>query len=180
MPARSQINLLTTEDFRSTVLGKVSTWALSIGRWIVIITELIVILAFMARFKLDRDNSNLIEDINQKQAVIKAFSDFETIFRQTQTRLSTLSQATSQQKNVDLVLAELGKSIPTDVALVDVQLENGEIVIRAVAITEPGMAGMEQLMTQSSVFKQVSLVRVDIEDSFKSGIEFEIHAKLTV
>jgi hypothetical protein len=68
---KQEINLLPREEFEKKPIGKFLTWALSIGRYIIIFTELIVILAFLSRFKLDRDLSDLNQSIREKQAVIR-------------------------------------------------------------------------------------------------------------
>ena len=64
------VNLLTQDDFSSSPIGKVFLWALSVGRYIVVITELIVILSFLSRFKLDRDLTDVNEAIEKQKAII--------------------------------------------------------------------------------------------------------------
>ncbi len=173
-----QINLLSQDDFSHTSLGRVSSWALSIGRWIVVITELIVIAAFIARFKLDRDIANLSDEINQKQAIIKAYAPFEAKFRTTQQRLQVADQALAQQSNYDSILAEINKALPNDVVLSSIDIKDTELTIKATALTEPGMAGMQAQLQQSPLFARVGLVKVDVQQGFESGIQFEIHAQL--
>jgi hypothetical protein len=63
---KKEINLLPKEEFEKKPLGKFLVWALSIGRYIVIFTELIVILAFLSRFKLDRDLADLNQSVREK------------------------------------------------------------------------------------------------------------------
>ena len=71
------IELLPKEEWEKTSLGKFIKWVLTVGRYIVIFTELIVISAFISRFKLDRDLSKIYEDIEKKQSLVVASSDFE-------------------------------------------------------------------------------------------------------
>ena len=53
------INLLPKTEFELSFWGRFIKWALSTGRYIIILTELVVIIAFMSRFKLDRDASDV-------------------------------------------------------------------------------------------------------------------------
>ena len=62
---KKDINLLPREEFEQKTVGRFLIWALTVGRWIVIVTELIVITAFLSRFKLDRDLANLYEKIRE-------------------------------------------------------------------------------------------------------------------
>ena len=175
---KSAINLLSHDDFSSTSLGKLSDWALSIGRWIVIVTELIVIAAFLVRFRLDRDIANLTEDLNQKNAVVNAYAQIEENFRQTQTRLQTISQAVNIQTDHQSILNEIGRSIPNDITLTQLAVEDTQLMIKALALTESGMAGMQQQLQFSPLFSNVSLTRVDIDNGFETGILFEIKAQI--
>jgi hypothetical protein len=67
-PARKKldinVNLLPQDPFFETVFGRFLKWALSIGRYIVIFTELIVILSFASRFTLDR----MVTDLTHPQS----------------------------------------------------------------------------------------------------------------
>ena len=67
---KTTIEFIPQEDWEKTSFGKFLKWLLNVGRWIVIVTELIVIIAFVSRFKLDRDLTNLNEKVKQKQAII--------------------------------------------------------------------------------------------------------------
>ena len=58
-PKKHEIELLPKEEWEKTSFGKFIKWTLNVGRYIVIATELIVILAFVSRFKLDRDLTDL-------------------------------------------------------------------------------------------------------------------------
>ena len=78
---KSEIELLPQEGWEKGTLGKLLKWALTAGRYIVIVTELAVIMAFLSRFKFDRELTDLHEEIKQKQAVIQSAQSFETEFR---------------------------------------------------------------------------------------------------
>ena len=55
-------------------------WLTTIGRWVMTLTELIVISAFISRFWLDRKNSDLSDLIRQKQAILESTQYFESEF----------------------------------------------------------------------------------------------------
>ena len=91
MPAtETKINLLPVDPFEQGFWGRFLKWGLSVGRYIVIATELVVILAFLSRFKLDRDLSDLNETIAEKQAVLAAYSTLEADYRELAGRLDLI------------------------------------------------------------------------------------------
>ena len=63
MPKKKNINLLPKEEFDASVVGRLLRWAMGTFRIIVIITEMIVMAAFLSRFWLDAQNSDLNDEI---------------------------------------------------------------------------------------------------------------------
>ncbi|PIW06761.1 hypothetical protein COW38_04310, partial [Candidatus Collierbacteria bacterium CG17_big_fil_post_rev_8_21_14_2_50_45_7] len=51
---KRSINLLPHDKFESSTLGIILSWSLRFGKWSVILTQLIVMGAFIYRFTLDR------------------------------------------------------------------------------------------------------------------------------
>jgi len=80
------INLVKTRhvDF----FEKFISWALTIGRLVVIITELIALICFVYRFSLDSQLIDLHSKIKQEQAVINFLKKDEETYRNLQDRLS--------------------------------------------------------------------------------------------
>ena len=67
MPAfELDIDLLKQKPIEERFLGRFLEWALSYGRYIIIGTQIIVLLAFFSRFKLDQELSDLHERIDEK------------------------------------------------------------------------------------------------------------------
>ncbi|HCS79450.1 TPA: hypothetical protein DIV55_06990, partial [Patescibacteria group bacterium] len=64
------INLLTRKDFDASLVGRILRWSLIYGRYIIVSTEIIVLLAFIYRFSLDRQITDLNEEIEQKSAIV--------------------------------------------------------------------------------------------------------------
>ena len=80
---KNQINLLPSRGLGSSTAGRVLSWILSTFRIIVIVTEIIVMVAFLSRFWLDAQNTDITEEMTQKQAVLAASLDFERKFKET-------------------------------------------------------------------------------------------------
>src|SRR3990167_1085348 len=97
---KALINLLPQEEFESSTFGRVLKWLLSSFRIMVIITELVVMTAFLSRFWLDAKTTDLNDSIKQKQAVIESQNNFEKEFRKTQNRLVIFKEVTEAQDNI--------------------------------------------------------------------------------
>jgi len=141
MPINSQkyINLLPQDEFQGTSLGRALTWALSSFRVMVIITELIVVSAFLSRFWLDSKNSDLDEEINIKKGQVMAYSDVENEFRSYQNKISIAKSLYSENSNADLIKS-ISVLIPSDLVLSSIQIINNDLLIKALSYSEKSIA----------------------------------------
>lgn len=134
----NSINFLYDQD--QHLLDKFVAWALTYGRTIVMVTELIALSAFLYRFGLDMQISDLNDSIKQEQTIIAnpAEKAFEARDRNLQDRLSiaaTLTtQATSQIQNIltlidqakgDVTFQNITESANTIKILVDASNSSG-------------------------------------------------------
>lgn len=175
MAARKRdIELLPKEEWEKTSLGKLLKWTLTVGRYIVIATELIVILAFLSRFKLDRDLTNLYEEIKQKQARIEAASEFEEEFRFLQKRLDTIEDLEKKQLTTAGLIEELSSLIPLDVALTDLTVSDQKVSLTATALSEQGLATFLNNLKASDKFEKIELSQVVSGIEKGVGIQFEL------
>ena len=62
---KNSVNLLPKDAFESSTFGVVLEWALAFGKWVVILTQLVVMGAFLWRFGLDRKLTDLRKEIAQ-------------------------------------------------------------------------------------------------------------------
>ena len=177
MPAqKKEISLLPTDEFEKSRLGRFLKWALRFGRWIVISTELIVILCFLSRFKLDRDLTDLGEKIRQQQAIVVSFGDLEKNFRNLQKRLSTIDALEKEQFLATNLLAELSKIIPLDVSLGELMVKDGRLEVSGSSLSEAGFGTFISELSESG-FEKIILQKVTRE---KAGeIEFRLTAELS-
>ena len=179
MAARTTtIDFLPKEDWEKGALGKFLKWALSVGRHIVIFTELIVILAFLSRFKFDRDLTDLSEEIKQKQAIVTASADFETGFRFLSKRLETIAGFRQNQLEANQVLAGLSAITPLDVFLSDFSVEGKEFNLTATAITEAGLGTFIKNLKESPNFEKLAVMQVVSGGAREIGIKFQLKGGL--
>lgn len=177
---KKEINLLPKEEFEKKPLGKFLIWALSIGRYIVIFTELIVILAFLSRFKLDRDLADLNQSVREKQAILAASAEFEKEFIFLQNRLATIKKIKSDQTSVTKIITVLGSLTPIDVAISNLGFSEDGVQINALALSEKGLGTFLANLAASSYFKEISLTNVSKSLEKGPEISFAIKAKFVI
>ncbi len=178
MPAKSiAINLLGQEDLRHTPHGRIISWALTYGRYIMIGTEIVVLLAFISRFSLDRKLTDLKEEIAQKQAILEANGDLERDIRLLQDALGKIKQTTTNQSVALDTLTTLQALLPADVYVETLDVATDRLSVAAVSDTTYGFS---QFLTNLQATKQFSKIDIgDIKKNALSGIEFTFTAYLT-
>lgn len=171
----TDINLLPGEEAKK--LGKFLTWVLTYGRYIVIGTEIIVLLAFLSRFKLDRDLTDLHSSIAQKQAVILAAQDLEHQVRSLQNRLAIIKKLNTQRDFPPKLLLAFENLTPEDVILTEFSLEPSKLTLTAVALSNEGFRTFLNNLSASAYFADISLDSVNKARS-GIGVEFKISTTL--
>jgi Tfp pilus assembly protein PilN len=157
MPATKKLNLLPKNDFNSGFSGKFIKWAVNVGRWIIVFTELIVILAFLSRFYFDTELANLFDETKQKQAILVSAASFEENFRQIQNKVKNVSSLLSVENKLSMFLSEIEKIIPIDTNLTQVGLTKDSISLSGYTLSEDSLRVFVNGIKSFPRAKQVSL-----------------------
>lgn len=176
MPKSKAINLLPQEEFDTSIVGRVLKWAMSTFRLIVIITEMVVMGAFLSRFWLDAQNSDLANSIKVRVAQIQAQKDTEDQFRGLQNKLTVFKTIASSPKatdKIDLVASKL----PQEVHLTNLSILDESASIKGVSGSEIGIAQFVANLKGEKTFKKVSLGSISSSEENPSLTVFTI--KLT-
>lgn len=177
MPADPiRINLLGNQDLEHTPWGRIVSWATTYGRYIMITTEIVVLLAFISRFSLDRKNTDLTEEITQKQAILEANMSFEQTIRSLQANIATTKKLLAEQsKPIDILLL-METMLPPDVYLTSLSLTNTKLTFEATAGTTNGFA---QLLANLGAVRQLHNIGLNsVSRGTTTGITFQITADI--
>lgn len=161
-----KINLLPKKELEGRALEKFLKWSLTFGRYIIVGTEIIVLLAFFSRFKLDRELTDLHEQINQKETIVKFNQEFEKETRNIQKQLKEIK---GLEQNYDSVIKLLGffeSNIPKEVTLEKLSLSEERISLSGVSLSTSSFIDFLARIRTSEKFTQVNL-----EDLSKKGEE---------
>jgi Tfp pilus assembly protein PilN len=164
------VNLIGDEAMGHTPAGRIVTWAVTYGRYIMIGTEIIVLLAFFSRFSLDRKLTDLNDEVSQKQAIIDANHDFETQFRSLQDKLAKTQTLLTTPPTTSNVLVAIETMLPADTRLETLKISEDSVVGDVVANTTTGFAQLVANLQASNIFSQVEIG--DVKRSPTTGIQF--------
>ena len=169
-----QINLLPKDKWEVGVVGKLLKWALNIGKYVVVFTELIVISAFLFRFSLDRQLSDLKEEMEQKQVIVSSYGDFEKSFRQIQEQLKTVKEVEDSKVDVDAVLFSISQITPIDTVYKAISIVEDEVTLEGETLSEVGLATLLAKAQENENFSEVILDRIASATEKNKAIEFRM------
>lgn len=174
-PVQVDINLLPKDPFLSTPIGKFLQWALSVGRYLVIFTELIVILSFVARFDLDRRVTDLNLQIEQKKNIINSYEDLEQRVRDVQRKIESYQQVEQQQNLVDIFPA-LSEITPRDVTLTQLEIQPTSVFLTGRTLSSTSLNLFINNIQLSPRFFDVTIEKIGTASDKDPGFDFRIRA----
>lgn len=177
MPAKKlDINLLTEYGINTKPLGKFLVWTLTYARYIIIGTQIIVLLAFFSRFKLDQQLSDLHSEIDQKSNIILALSAIEDNFRSLNDKVSVIESLEKQRGSIYEVILYLQGKTPSDVYLSSITFNKDHLVLKGKTKNNNSFATFIQIITSNTTFTDVSVT--DISQADDGFIAFEIQLSI--
>lgn len=173
MPKSKAINLLPQEEFNASTTGRVLRWTTGTFRMIVIATEMVVMGAFLSRFWLDAQNSNLNNSIKVKSAQISAQADLEKQFRGIQSKLLIFNQI-SKSHVASKLIEKIASSVPQSITLTRVSVNDGVIEIRGSSLSDIDIAQFI-VNLQGDLFKKVELGQISSSQTEMGATVFVIN-----
>lgn len=179
MPAAPlDVNLLERDELKDSPIGRIITWAITYGRYIMVTTEIVVLLAFISRFSLDRKLTDLKDQITQKQSIIEANAEFEQTIRMLQVKLHIINSIIAIQQQPYTLLINLQKALPPDVHYDSLEIKSDGLKGTAIADSNSGFTSFLAQLATIPTISQVELGQV--QRSPGKGIMFDFHASLPV
>ncbi len=177
MPSKQiSINLIGEEEIEHTPVGRIVSWAVTYGRYIMIGTEIIVLLAFISRFSLDRKLTDLKESVSEKEEIIVANQDFEKDFRHLQDQVSKIQTLISSPPVAFNALNAVGALLPADVYFTSLDVTRQRVVADAVAGSTNGFSQLIANLQAADLFGNVEIG--DVTRGNVAGTQFQFTATI--
>lgn len=170
----NNINLLPQEEFASSTLGRVLAWTLSTFRVIVIITEVVVMGAFLSRFWLDARVSDLNDEITQNRAVIEATAEFEEDFKSAQQRLGIFTALASEEAGAADTLETITSYIPQNVTLTSYSFLLNKASVKGLSASERSIAQFIANLESEEAFEEVTITQLGASEDQASQLLFTL------
>lgn len=175
---RININFIEKKSGDESFSSQMLSWVFTYGRYIIIITQIVVLSVFFLRFRLDRDHADLKESVAQKQAILESVSDLETEIRRLQAKIANIKTTATNQDLPVKLLRFLQDNTPTDTSYSTISLSDNTVVFTATSGSLRSFSALLKKLQQDNRFTEVILE--DIQRKKTGRIEFKINAKLDI
>lgn len=168
-PPTLKIDLIHPQGTQPKLLNRAFKWLLSSGRYIVIFAELVVIGAFVSRFKLDSDLTALQDSIKEQVPYIQSLKADEDLLRQTQFQLSTVKKIRSDTPNWQNILEKISHLTPVNTKVTNVGFDRVQkypdttFQINGQATSNTELAAFLKGLQNDSSFNNVSLTNLSYD-----------------
>lgn len=174
MHSSSSVNLVKR---KTNLLDEILKWALSVGRLLIIITEIAAFSAFIYRFSLDRTLIDLHSKIKQEQAIVESLKDKERAYRNLQERILWASAYNSTGDRRVRILEDVVKFTPSEITFNTFLIENEDIKID---LNISSISSLNAFIETLRSYPQISSVSIDSisNKNEKNAVNVTISAKL--
>ena len=166
-PVRLRLNLLKPQGTPEKVAVKLIRWLLSVGRFIIVLVEALVLIAFLSRFKFDADLEDLKEKVDNQIPFIQSLKNDENLIRQTQLKLSIIKEKRLKYPDYEQILSKISSQTPTNIKITSISIdkkEHTDIKIVGTSITNIDISEFAKNLKKDNFFSEVELVNVGLQD----------------
>ena len=179
MPAKKEISLLPDEENPNSPSARFLQWITTVGRFVIVFTELIVISAFISRFWLDRKNSDYSDILRQQKAILESTQAFEKEYSLLQQRLKVIKDFYSKTPEYNSKIISLTESTPNDIVYNSLVVENDinrKSIVANIDLTSYREESIVDFITNLTVNENIQIV--DVKSIEKKPKENQYSVKL--
>lgn len=176
-PVVLDVNLVPKDPFLETAIGRLLKWTVNVGRYIVIFTQLVVIVSFLTRFFLDRQVTDLNVTINQQKNAIEAYHDLEENFLFVQAQIADVKQL-QQESNLIEIFPILNETIPNNVILDELTIKQNEVLFTGIALSQEALNVLVNNVKLSPYFTDIAMDKIESRGENLPGLTFDMRAKV--
>lgn len=171
---KRSINLLPRDPFENSTMGVILEWALVFGKWSVILTQLIVMGAFLWRFALDRNLTDLRKAIAKDIAVIKSYEQVERDYVLAQKQLAQAKTALTSQTQVLKTIADIERITPSEVWYERISYTPTSLTFTAYAASLTGFGQFLTMVQADPLFSGIKIGKLESSATKGAQMQFDI------
>lgn len=176
MPDSPHVNINLIGKKKLSFKDDFFTWAVNVGRIIIVLTELVALGALIYRFTVDRKIIDLHDQIKKAELFVKAQAAKEEDYRSIQYRLANIEETEAQSESKVNIMNEILSSVSQgSFTSTNLTVNQNRISINGIAISIfPLSSFIDELKTNPKIIS----ISLDEITSVTEGIQFKLNIEL--
>ncbi|MFA6532644.1 MAG: PilN domain-containing protein [Patescibacteria group bacterium] len=166
---RHRINLLEKKE--QSLLDRLTFFGLNYLRYIIVITQLVVIGVFFYRFQIDQRIIDLKEGVEQKKEIVKIVLPLLNEAAKIDQKTLIINEAIQKQKKFSEMFDYFLSTFPETIVLTSMEIKGESITVTGDALNAQHLQAFYALLKRDSKFKAVSLKNIK---KTETGYNFEL------
>jgi len=158
-------------------IDKFMNWALTVGRLIVILTEVVAVAAFVYRFSLDEKLSDLHTAIKQKQTIIALLKQDESKYRNLQGRIALAASTSEKIFKTNEIIKDIVNLGSQGALINDLTLNNDRININLNIISISALNDFVDALKNYPDIKSISIDNIESKPSMGLKVDITVMLK---
>ncbi len=162
----ASINLIKTD--KKDTLNQIVNWALTIGRALIILVEVIALSALLYRFVLDNQLRDVHTKIKQEQAILESQKGYEQTYKNLQDRLSVISSVSDKGAESVKIFKKIISFAPLGMTFSNIALAENTLRVEA---NVNSIYPLSSFINSLKEYKDVESVSIDkIENKTSNAV----------
>lgn len=166
---RHRINLLEKKE--QSLLDRLTFFGLNYLRYIIVITQLVVIGVFFYRFQIDQRIIDLKEGVEQKKEIVKIVLPLLNEAAKIDKKTLIINESLQKQKKFSEMFDYFLTTFPETIVLSSMEIKNESITITGDALNAQHLQSFYALLKRDNKFKTVNLKNIK---KTETGYNFEL------
>lgn len=151
-------------------------WMTNIGKYLLIVVEVLVLGVFFSRFILDKQNNDLTEDVNAKVTLLSndTWQKNAAIYESYQTLLSDVKLVSVKQSINSTEVSELMSGIPASLHVVNFSYTASKVSLRITASSLDAVKNYESALKNNPNYTDVKFTISKEEETINVNINFSL------
>lgn len=175
---RKFINLLDPVYSPNEGFVKVYEWLTSVGKYMLILVEIVALAVFASRFILDKENNDLTEEINSKISLLgtEPWKSSNILYENYHKLISDVSVVSSKQELNSNIVSEIVSGVPLTLYLQTFSLSSGRVSLTFSATNLNDVRVYESALKSNQQYEDVTFSISKEESDIKVSVTFNIKA----
>jgi hypothetical protein len=175
---KKSINFLDPVITSKDVLGNAYIWLFNIGKYLLLLVEVIVLGVFFARFVLDKKNNDFTESINDKVVLLsnEAWTQNAARFENLQKLLTDITKVREGQELKSSTVSEILSGIPSALHVESFSLSSNRVSLHIVSGSLETIENYEFSLKQNINYSDVTFNIAKKAETYEVRVSFKVNS----